>query len=86
MLKRLALVHIAILLLSVVSAALHNHIDGDSPDNCPICVASHLSFAAPSNSPPEVHVTNIKRAFFLEGSVVLPNVVSVSFDTRAPPV
>lgn len=86
MLKRLALVLIAILLLSVVTVALHSHVDGDAHDNCTLCAASHLSFSAPSNNSPEVHVTTVMRAFFLEGSVVLPNAVPVSIDSRAPPV
>ena len=86
MLKRLALVFIAILLLSVVAVALHDHVDGDSHDNCPICVASHLPFAAPPNNSLEVHATTVKLSFSLEGSVVFPKAVSASIGTRAPPI
>lgn len=86
MLKRLALVFIAILLLSVVAVALHDHVDGDSHDSCPICAASHLPFAAPPNTPPEVHATTVKLSSSLEDSVVIPKAVSASIDNRAPPI
>ena len=85
MLKRVAFVFIAILLLSFVAVALHDHVDGDSHDNCPICVASHLSFAAPPNNSPEIYSSTVKLSFSLEGSIVL-QVMSASIGNRAPPI
>ena len=85
MLQRLALVFIAMLLLSVVAVALHEHVDGDSHDNCPICVASHLSFAAPPNNSPEVYSSTVKLSFSLEDPIVL-QVESAAIGSRAPPV
>jgi hypothetical protein len=85
-LKRVALLCIAILLLSVVAIALHDHADGESHDNCPICVASnHQSATGPSAS-----------AFdgipcFTETTVVTPtqaftdNPYFFSYSTRGPP-
>jgi hypothetical protein len=86
MLKRLALACIAMLLLSVVAVALHYHADGDSHDNCPVCVASNHQSATGTSA----------SAFdgipcFTETTVVTPspnftdNPYFFSHSTRGPP-
>jgi hypothetical protein len=87
MLKRLAIVSIAILLLSVVAVALHNHMDGDSHDNCPICFAgNHQSAAglwtvAYDSVPCFTEITVVASS-----PVFIDNFFSYSLRNRAPPV
>jgi len=60
MFKRLSILFIAVLFLSVLTQAFHFHSDGADHPECPVCVASHQQ--SDSGRIP-VHSCEIQRAF-----------------------
>ena len=82
--RRIALVCIAVLLVSIFAVALHSHANGESHDDCSICMALHLSFSIPDTNL-QLHVIAVNHSFPSGIAPTYSKFLSVCIDSRAPP-
>lgn len=82
--RRLVLLLIAVLFISVLGTAVHTHADGTTHNDCPICVTQHQPSAIVYISPYILPVS-AEASCLCEISLFLPQVISVLEAPRAPP-
>jgi len=82
--KRIALVCIAVLLVSIFAVALHSHADGESHDDCSICMALHLSFSIPDTNL-QLYVITVNHSFPSGIAPTYTEILSDCIASRAPP-
>ena len=82
--RRLALLLIAVLIISAFGTAFHRHADEATHNDCPICVTQHQPSAIVYGSS-YILTVSAETSCLFEISLFLPQVISVLEATRAPP-